>query len=366
MAGLIKAPKLACFDYTFLAIHKQSVLHLLLALSFFSTHALSAASSPVSYLSYSAVDADQAAEFCKDILGAQELIVASQGLTLEQRWLSIPTATDPIQLRFDTAINASEFQKVYERKILFDRNMTLFTDWMNEHMSIRIADLTGMLERLKNQKEPFLGPFIKDEGLYQVILRIPGAGYLSVESPKKPAPHLGYGSYMESWEELLARSRAMAANEIKKIPAKGAPVGSANGQPFGDPSQLASSDLIKSVYAEWYGFVTMLSVEYQSGRRMTFGNGNINQGQREQFLLEKDELLVAAMVCHGILLKTRAVKAIRFVTSRNQKIEFGTVTEKDSCEWLMVGSEQHILGFHGSAQIQIDRLGVFAAEIPTL
>lgn len=307
----------------------------------------------ISTISLTTTDAYKAAAYLSEILDTEDLDVTTSSLTNTQRWIRL--SNNAIELRFTTALNIDELKLHYTRIKRFDLNMTIYTDWMDTHAAIRLESLDPVLERLISQSKNFLGPFKKEDGVYQIVVSIPGADYLRFESLTKPDKI--FKSEIISWQQLMDKSRHYGSNIVDKSSS----YGGKEGDPFDDTKHLVASDTISYVYAEWYGWITKFKIGYHSGLEIEHGQ---NPGKiSRHYELETDELIINATICQATILKPTKVSALILTSNHGRKFEFGETNRKHDCHWVRIPPKSFIAGFFGRSGEEIDQLGVIYSPI---
>jgi len=307
----------------------------------------------ISTISLTTTDADKAVSYLNEILDSEELDITTSSLTDQQRWIRL--SNNGLELRFTTALNSYELNLHYARIKRFDLNMTIYTDWMDTHAAIRLESLDPVLERLISQSKNFLGPFKKEDGVYQIVVSIPGADYLRFESLTKPDKI--FKSEIISWQQLMDKSRHYGSNILDKSSS----YGGKEGDPFDDTKHLVASDTISYVYAEWYGWITKFKIGYHSGLEIEHGQ---NPGKiSRHFDLETDELIISATICQATILKPTKVSAMILTSNHGRKFEFGETNRKHDCHWVQIPPKSFVAGFFGRSGEEIDQLGVIYSPI---
>jgi hypothetical protein len=307
----------------------------------------------ISTISLTTTDADKAVSYLNEILDSEELDITTSSLTDRQRWIRL--SNNGLELRFTTALNSYELNLHYARIKRFDLNMTIYTDWMDTHAAIRLDSLDTVLEKLISQSKNFLGPFKKEDGVYQIVVSIPGADYLRFESLTKPDKI--FKSEIISWQQLMEKSRHYGSNILDKSSA----YGGKEGDPFDDTKHLVASDTISYVYAEWYGWITKFKIGYHSGLEIEHGQ---NPGKiSRHFDLETDELIISATICQATILKPTKVSAMILTSNHGRKFEFGETNRKHDCHWVQIPPKSFVAGFFGRSGEEIDQLGVIYSPI---
>ena len=158
-----------------------SIISFFIATSSFGSH--------VWKVTYSVIDAEKAADFCQNILGLQRIPIPDKTLAKGRAWVKFPDSS--LELHFVEAkkwrYGYKEISKTYKEIDQLDRDMSIFTTFMDNHAAIMVNDLDPYLKKLKAQKVPFLGPIRRDDGVYQLYIEIPGHLYLELDSRKKPS-----------------------------------------------------------------------------------------------------------------------------------------------------------------------------------
>eukprot|EP00510_Aplanochytrium_minuta_P001945 CAMPEP_0184018554 /NCGR_PEP_ID=MMETSP0954-20121128/8215_1 /TAXON_ID=627963 /ORGANISM="Aplanochytrium sp, Strain PBS07" /LENGTH=98 /DNA_ID=CAMNT_0026300031 /DNA_START=651 /DNA_END=947 /DNA_ORIENTATION=- len=65
-----------------------------------------------------------------------------------------------------------------------DKHCTVWTPWMINHSAFAIDDMSQLVKRLKEDDQPFFGPVRREDGVYQIYVRIPYAFYFEIDSGK--------------------------------------------------------------------------------------------------------------------------------------------------------------------------------------
>ena len=137
----------------------------------------------VDHKAWTVLDHRQAAEFCVQILGMEEIIIPDQTLAKGRSWVKFPDSD--IQFHFiglDKALGNEHLRQDYDYINQLDQDMSVFTAFMDNHISLRVDDLTPYLERLVTNDIDFFGPILRDDGFYQTYLAIPGYVYVELIS----------------------------------------------------------------------------------------------------------------------------------------------------------------------------------------
>jgi hypothetical protein len=309
----------------------------------------------VSSIFFTAVDADIAADFTRDVLSAEDEDFYESTLGKKQRWLAFEDSE--LNLRFSEAKDVKALKKHYDRIYRFDRGMTVYTDWMNTHGAIRVKDLYPAMKKLTEKGAKFLGPIKKDLGVYQIVVRVPGAGYLTLESTKKPMKE--FRKRIINWDLLVDVSRGEVANELFK----GKSYGGTGGIPFDDSSEIVGNDTIAYIEAEWNTSITKLNIGYQSGTRIKHGKKSGKLGKR--YDLDKDEMITSVAICRTKFNEHGTVKGLLIVTTKRYMI-FGTIKQGEYCTYSLFPKDSHVVGFYGSFGSKLDNIGTIYTLKPKL
>ena len=66
--------------------------------------------------------------------------------------------------------------------VRLDQHCTIWTPWMTNHTAYTVEDLTPIVTKLYGDNQPFFGPVLREDGVYQVYIRVPYAFYLEIDS----------------------------------------------------------------------------------------------------------------------------------------------------------------------------------------
>lgn len=299
----------------------------------------------VSTMFFNAVDADVAADFTREVLSAKNEDTFESTLGKKQRWLGF--SKSDLSLRFSTAKNTAELKRHYDKIRRFDRNMTIYTDWMNTHGAIQVADLYPIMKKLTDKGAPFLGPIKKDLGVYQIVVRIPDAGYLTLESTKKPTKE--FRKRIINWDLLVDVSRGEVANELFK----GRSYGGEGGIAFDDSAEIVGNDSVAYIEAEWDTSITKLNIGYHSGTRIKHGEKPGKLGKRYE--MDRGEMILAVAICRTDEGKHGTVKGLLITTDKRYMV-FGSM-KREYCIYSLIPGNSHVVGFYGSFGSKLDRIG---------
>jgi hypothetical protein len=235
--------------------------------------------------------------------------------------------------------------------------MTVYTDWMNTHGAIRIADLYPVMKKLTAEGVAFLGPIKKGLGVYQIVVRIPGAGYITVESTKKPTDE--FRQRIVNWDLLVDVSRGEVANVLFK----GQSYGGKGGEAFDDSSEIVGNDTIAYIEAEWNTSITKLNIGYQSGAIVEHGHTAGKLGRRYE--LKKDEMILSVAICRSEFNQHGTVKGLLISTTERSMI-FGTIKQGEYCTYSLIPPNSHVVGFYGSIGSKLNSIGTIYTLKPEL
>ena len=309
----------------------------------------------VEALLFTAVDADIAADFTRKILSARDEGFHNSSFGKKQRLIGF--SDSELTLRFNGAKDSKALKMHYDRIYRFDRNMTVYTDWMNTQGAIKIPDLYPVMKQLTAEGTAFLGPIKKDRGVYQIVIRIPGAGYITVESTKKPTNE--FRTRIVNWDLLVDVSRGEVANALFK----GQSYGGKGGAAFDDSSEIVGNDTLAYIEAEWNTSITKLNIGYQSGALVEHGHTAGKLGSRYE--IDKDEMILSVAICQTEFNDKSTVKGLLISTTKRSMI-FGTIKRGEYCTYSLIPSNSHVVGFYGSIGSKLNSIGTIYTLKPEL
>uniref|UniRef100_A0A7S3LN49 Uncharacterized protein n=1 Tax=Aplanochytrium stocchinoi TaxID=215587 RepID=A0A7S3LN49_9STRA len=133
-----------------------------------------------------------------------EIEVPDDGLkSVGTRWIRLPSKQE---LHFVSPWgNSSEIWRQHNDEVSrLDKECTVWTPWMINHPAYTVKDVTPLVKRLVEDKQPFFGPVMREDGVYQIYIRVPHSFYMEVDSAKYD-PEVG-GKPVTTWATETARS----------------------------------------------------------------------------------------------------------------------------------------------------------------
>lgn len=168
-------------------MNKLSIACLTTALTFSSLSVVGQENSQkptVWKMTYSVLDSKQAADFCVNMLGMENIVIPDPTLAKGRSWVRFPSSG--LELHFVDAKTRYGYEKTKEYYQYIDQEMSVFTTFMDNHGAILVDDLNPYLKKLTANNVPFLGPVRRADGVYQLYIEIPGHMYLELDSKKVP------------------------------------------------------------------------------------------------------------------------------------------------------------------------------------
>lgn len=301
-------------------------------------------------VTYSSLDASASAAFCKDVLNMEEIPVTDPDLAAEHKWLKY--GENGTEVHFVTA--SSQKQRNYLTTFIadIDYDMSSFTDWMNSHVGIWVDDLSPIIETLQDKGVAFLGPVRRADGIYQLYLRVPGAGYLEFDTGTMPDEDYLY--LVKDWAEVWRDQADKARSELLY---KTNLYGGKDGFAFDSSEDWTLEDKIKTVRVNWGDYLHAITVEYNNNFSVTVGAElGENNGTLE---LEEDEHITTGTVCIkrlAALSSAKLVSSVQFNTNKGRRLLFGDTS--NDCFWLIWNKGNHeVVGLYGTASSDIHSLG---------
>ena len=302
---------------------------------------------------YSALDADKAADFCRDTLGMEDIPVTDPDLREGHRWLRF--GSDGTEIHFVTA--KSEQQRSYLNSLIssLDYDSDGFQDWMNTHVGVWVDDLSPIIRRLQKTNTPFLGPVLRADGLYQLYVRVEGAGFLEFDS--LTIPEEDYLPLVRYWYELWAKGNS---TDPKKVIRKTDAYGGRIGTYFDTVSEgWLEGEKILAITINWGSYLHAIELVYDSNFSVDYGAAiGPHTGTLK---LSDGEYITNGIVCTknvsmGLSEEAKVVSFIKFFTSNGRQEYFGE--SSNDCFYMIRSEGFEVVGLHGKSSYRIESLGL--------
>lgn len=309
---------------------------------------------------YQALDANLAADFCRDILGMKDIETDGIASSNSQRWLRY--GADGVQIHFETVSSDSERNALSSFITALDYDVDAFHDWMHSHLGIWVDDLSPLIERLQSTNTSFLGPIKRADDLYQIYVRVEGVGYLEFDTLTIPEDE--YLPLVKDWETQWSQSKPDAEKTIQKTDAHGGKAGTT----FDSVTDgWLEGEKILAISVNWDSYLHGIELVYDSYFAVSYGQPV--GGKLDTMSLEDDEYITNAIVCTKTIedsnnSNAKVVSFVKFFTNKGQQKHFGQ--SSDDCYYMLYNGENEVLGIHGKASNRIDSLGLsFRSLKPT-
>ena len=303
--------------------------------------------------SYQVLDAQKAADFCRDKIGMTDVSDADSNLAGDQRRLRY--GSSGVEIELVTAQSQEQRDNLSALLTSYDYDTSAFQDWMHSHVGIGIDDLSPLIKRLQSQNTPFLGPVRRADGLYQLYVRVEGLGYLEFDTIT--VPDQDYLPLVKDWHELWGESwREDPSKSIQKTDAYG---GKAGDDFDSVVDGWLEGEKILAITLNWDSYLHAIELVYDSNFAVSYGKPV--GGRTDTLLLEDGESINNAIVCTKSISdsptsKTTVVSYVKFFTDKGQQKGFGE--SSDDCYYMLYNGEHEVLGIHGKASTRIDALGI--------
>jgi len=157
-------------------------------------------------------DTNESEAFAVDVLGCERIVCPDKALHARGiRWVRLPGKSQKNheyngELHFIPISEGTPEQRRHwlEHKRFMDaqdRDMQMWACAMNTHVGFSVDDLSPIVAKLQQRRQPFFGPTLRADGVYQLYVELPYHHYIEIDSRV-------YDERLKrsmSWKECAAR-----------------------------------------------------------------------------------------------------------------------------------------------------------------
>lgn len=299
---------------------------------------------------YKSLHPAKTAESAIQNLGLESVELSDNSLAATQRVVSF--GENGSQIRFERPETMAEDIELSEQLSAINKDRDDFLTWTSANTAVSVDDLSTLLIKLQTSELLFIGPIKQGEGLYQLFIELPDAGYIEVTSSTlSKAEHQGMPiDWNQAWDQ-------MESYGITSLPSRGGSVGGMDGRVFDTVAANLPNAVMSKIKFYYEGYLRGMHIEYESGASLSYGT---MQGTVHTLDITTGEQITRVLACKAQPEGSDdfRVSYLYLETAEDQHIAFGYTVSESACIALKPQVGHKVIGFYGLHDDQINSLGI--------